>query len=113
MHEFDRRGQFDVAVAGIAGQQRHRESQHRAQALAAGIDQMIGNLGYHGDIGPGAGQDRGVYPFHIARDQISEAVNRGRSVTFKRNDDGQQSVSYGMPGPRDNPEKCPIGVRTT
>ena len=35
LHEFNGSGEFDVALAGIAGQMGHRQRQHRAQPLAA------------------------------------------------------------------------------
>ena len=41
VHEFDRGGELDVAVAGIAGELGHRDRQHRPQPLAAGGDQMV------------------------------------------------------------------------
>ncbi len=34
MHEFDRGGELDMAVAGIAGEVGHRQGQHRAQPFA-------------------------------------------------------------------------------
>ena len=35
MHELDRGGELDMAVAGIAGEVGHRQRQHRAQPLSA------------------------------------------------------------------------------
>jgi len=43
--EFDRGGQMDVIGAIVATQFRRRQCQHRAQAFAAGLDQMGGDFG--------------------------------------------------------------------
>ena len=88
VHEFDRGGELDVAVAGIAGQARHRQRQHRPQPLAAGRDQMVGDLRDHRHLGAGARQNLGVDPLHVGRDQLDQAVDGGVGRT-EWDDDGQ------------------------
>src|SRR5215469_12870563 len=39
MHELDRGSELDMAVAGIAGELRHRKRQHRPQPFSSGGDQ--------------------------------------------------------------------------
>ncbi len=47
VHELDRGGELDMAVALIAGELAGGERQHRAQALAAGGDEVVGHLRDH------------------------------------------------------------------
>ena len=54
VHEFDRGGELDVAVAAVAGEPRQRQRQYRPQPLAAGTDEVIGDLGNHRHFGAGA-----------------------------------------------------------
>jgi hypothetical protein len=89
MHELNRGGQLDVAIAGAAGQFGHRQREHGAQPLAAGRDQMIGNFRDHGHIGAGARQNRRIDPLHVRRDKFGETLDRGRLRIFKGDDDGQ------------------------
>ena len=70
VHELDRGRELDVAVAGIAGQHRHGEGEHRPQPLAAGIDQVVGHLRDHRHLGAGARQDGGVDPLHVGGDEL-------------------------------------------
>ena len=64
MHELNRSGQLDMAVAAVAGQRRAGDRQHRAQALAARADQVIGDCGDHRHIRASARQDGFVDAFH-------------------------------------------------
>ena len=77
VHELDRGGELDVAVAGIAGEPRHRQGQHRPQPLAARIDQVVGDLGDHRHLGAGARQDHGVDALHVG---ASRGRPAGRSM---------------------------------
>ena len=77
VHEFDRGGELDVSVAGIAGQVCHRQRQHRAQALASGGDQVVGDLRYHGHLGAGSRQDGGVDSLHVGGDEPDQRFYRG------------------------------------
>ena len=83
VHELDRGRELDVAVAGIAGELRHRQRQHRAQPLAAGIDQVVRDLRDHRHVGPGARQDRGVDALHVGGDEVDQAVDRRRRAGFR------------------------------
>ena len=87
VHELDRGGELDVAVAGIAGQARHRQGQHRPQPLAAGRDQVVGDLRDHRHLGAGARQNLGVDPLHVGRDELDQAVDGGVGRT-EWDDDG-------------------------
>ena len=48
MDELHRRGQPHMMVAAIAAGLRRRQGQHRPQALAAGVDQVPGQVGNQG-----------------------------------------------------------------
>ena len=91
VHELDRGRELDVAVAGVAGELRHRQRQHRAQPLAARGNQVVGDLRNHGDVRAGARQDGRVDSLHIRCHQFGETLDRGGVRTFKRNDDGQNT----------------------
>ena len=69
VHELDAGRELDVAIAGIAEHLGRGERQHRAQALAAGRDQVVGDLRDHLDVGAGLGQDQFVDPAHVGRGQ--------------------------------------------
>ena len=88
VHELDGGGELDVAVAGVAGQLRQGQCEDRAQPLAAGIDQVIGDLRDHRHFGAGPRQDRSVDAFHVRRDETHQAVDRGFARTSKRQDNG-------------------------
>ncbi len=72
VHELDGGRELDMAVAGVAGEVGHRQRQHRAQALAARRDQVVGDLRDHGDFRPGPRQDRGVDPLHVGGDKLDQ-----------------------------------------
>ncbi len=90
VHELDRGGELDVAVAAIAGEPRHREREHRPQPLAAGIDQVVGDLRDHRHFGSGPRQDRAVDAFHVGCDQVDQGVDRGWVPAFEGDDDGHK-----------------------
>jgi hypothetical protein len=92
VHELDGGSELDVAVAGVAGEHRHGEGEHRPQPLAAGVDEVVRHLGDHGDLRPSARQDRGIHPVHVGGHQIGEGVDQRGRMTFKRNDDGQRRL---------------------
>ena len=77
VHEFDRGGELDVAVAGVPGKARHRQGQHRPQPLAARRDQMVGDLRDHRHLGAGARQNVRIDPLHVGRDELDQAVDGG------------------------------------
>ncbi len=78
VHELDRCRELDVAVAGIAEHLRGGERHHRPQALAAGRDQMVGDLRDHLDVGAGLGQDQLVDAAHVGRGQRDQIRDRRR-----------------------------------
>src|SRR5579883_222309 len=75
MHEFDGRGELDMPVAAIAAETRRRQSEHRAQPLAAGRDEMIGDFRNHLDVGGGMQQDRLIDPRHVRADKRGERLD--------------------------------------
>jgi hypothetical protein len=75
VHEFHRSRELDVTFTGITGEIGHRQRQHRAQPLAAGRDQVVGDIGDHRDFGPGPRQDGGVDALHVGGDEFDELVN--------------------------------------
>ena len=88
VHEFDRGGELDMAVAGIAGEPRQRQRQHRPQPLAAGSDQVVGDLGDHRHFGAGARQDGGVDALHVGGHQLDQRIDRRARWALERDDDG-------------------------
>ena len=93
MHELDRGRELDMAVAAIAGEPRQRQRQHRPQPFAAGVDQVIGDLGNHRHLGAGALQDHAIDAFHVRAHEIDQRVDRGPFRTFKRDDDSHAIIS--------------------
>ena len=88
-----------MAVAAIAAQLRGGQRQHRAQALAAGIDQMPGKLGDQFDIRPGAVEDDAVDMSHVLLDKRNQR-REARSWIFragKLNHYSQETFSYYRP----------------
>ena len=71
VHELHRRRELDVAVPRIMGELRHRHGQHRPQPLAAGADQMIGDLGNHRHLGAGPRQDRRIDAVHVGGHELA------------------------------------------
>ncbi len=65
MHELDRGGELDMAVAGIARELRHGDGEHRAQPLAAGRDEVIGHLRDHRHLRARTRQNGGVHALHV------------------------------------------------
>jgi hypothetical protein len=64
--ELHRGGQLLVVGAGIAAQPRRGQRQHRAQALAAGLDQMRRHLGDAGGVFAGHPRpDQRVHRGHV------------------------------------------------
>ena len=89
VHELDRGGELDMAVAGVTREFGHGQRQHRAQPLAAGGNQVVGHLRDHGHVGAGARQDGRVDSLHIRCHQFGETLERSALRTFEWNDDGQ------------------------
>jgi hypothetical protein len=87
VHEFDRRGELDMAIAGIAAKARGGEGEHRPQAFAARRDEVVGDFRDHRDLGAGARQNRPVDQGHIVGDQGGEPVDDAlRRLLLERND---------------------------
>ena len=93
VHEFDRGRELDVAVAVIAGEPRHRQGEHRAQPLAAGRDQVIGDLGDHRHLRSRARQNGRVDAIHVGGDEVDQTVDAGGRMAFEWDDDGQEEGS--------------------
>ena len=69
MDEFDRGGERDVARAAIAAEPRGGEGEHRAQPLAAGGDDMAGELRDQ--------RDRAVHPLEDKRVDAFRSSSEG------------------------------------
>jgi len=74
MHELDRRRRTDMTVAGVAAQFCRRERQHRPQPLAAAIDQVMGKLGDHLDIGHRLVENDAIDRFHIVGHEVEKRL---------------------------------------
>ncbi len=77
VHELDGGRELDVPGAAVARELRHGERQHRAQALASGGDQMVGDLRDHRHFRARAGQDRRVHPLHVGRHEVDKTIDCG------------------------------------
>ena len=77
MDELHRRGQTHMTVAVIAAGLGRRQGQQRAQALAAGIDQMPRQIGDQLDAGRHALMDQLVGGLHVGGDQRIQPLDRG------------------------------------
>ena len=104
MHELDRRRELDVAGSGVVAQPGGREGQDRAQPLAAGRNEMVGDLGDHRHVRSGPRQDGLVHPRHVVRDQrrqrLDQPIGRffSRRLLFsQRNDDTHETLSLARP----------------
>jgi hypothetical protein len=93
VHEFDRRRELDVTGAVIPGQPRHRQGENRAQPLAAGRDQVIGDLGNHRHLRSRARQNGRVDATHVGGDEVDQTVDAGGRMAFKWDDNGQEEGS--------------------
>ena len=98
VHEFDRGGELDVARSGVAAQPGGRERQDRPQPLAAGRNEMVGDLRDHRDVRSGARQDGLVHPLHVVGDERRQRLDQaiGRSF-FERNDNSHETLSLARP----------------
>ncbi len=70
MHEFDSGGELDMAVAGVAGEPRQSEREHRPQPLAAGIDEVVSDLRDHRHLGTRARKNDAIDALHIGDHQV-------------------------------------------
>jgi hypothetical protein len=97
VHEFDGGRELDVAGPGITGEPRHGERKHRAQPLAAGRDQVIGDLGNHRYLRSGARQYGRIDAFHVGGHELAQTIDGGGRTAFKWDDDGQKTCSGRCP----------------
>src|SRR5262249_18114714 len=73
--ELDRRREPDRPVAAvIAAEPRRREGQHRSEALAAGSDDVAGELRDEGDRALHALDDARVDALHVLAEEADETV---------------------------------------
>ncbi len=95
VHEFDRRGELHPAVALVAAHAGGGDRQHRPQPLAAGIDQVPGDLGDQADVGAGLGQHDLVDPLHGFAGQADQGLDarRGPFLAFFEGDYDAQNAS--------------------
>ena len=97
MHELDADGERHMAVAGVAAHSGGGERQHRAQPLAAGIDQMPGQLRDHADLGLRLLDDDTVDALHIGFDELDQRLDaRLRIACLAQLNDNPQGTSSGV-----------------
>ena len=80
MHELDCGGDADVAGARIVAQLRRGERQHGPQALAARIDEMVGELRNKVDLGYSLVEDDAVDALHVGSDEVHQRLYVFRRV---------------------------------
>ena len=95
MHEFNGSRELDVMFAGIAAHPCRGQSQHGANALAPGIDQVAGNFRDEFDMALGPRQDTIIDPFHILRNQPNKRIKTGRwrIITAPKGNDHTHKVA--------------------
>ena len=81
-------GCFLVSFLTISMGQRRRDGQHRPQPLAAGRDEMLGDLGNQRNIRSGHRQNEIVDPGHVGLAQRQDRVDRPFGLPL-RGADGQ------------------------
>ena len=79
VHELDAGREIHMAGAFVTAHPGGGEGQHRPEPLAAGGDEMIGDLGDQRDLRPGARQDERVDALKIGPDEIRQRFNARRS----------------------------------
>jgi hypothetical protein len=93
VHEFDRGRELDVAGAVIPGQRAIARVRIGPQPLAAGRDQVIGDLGNHRHLRSRARQNGRVDATHVGGDEVDQTVDGGGRMAFKWDDNGQEEGS--------------------
>jgi Putative prokaryotic signal transducing protein len=91
VHEFHRRSQPHMPLAAVAAQLGGGDRQHRAQPLAAGVDEMVGELGDQLDVGYRLVQDDAVDGLHVLGDDLQQRLQAlcGIPRLFEWDDDAQ------------------------
>jgi hypothetical protein len=93
VHELHRGRELDVAVAGVAGEPCQRQREYWPQPLAAGIDQVVGDLRDHRHLRAGARQNDAVDALHVGGNPIEQWIDRGLTGTCERDDDSHLKFS--------------------
>jgi len=76
-----------VVVGRMAAQPRRRHGEQRPHPLAAGADQMVGELGDQRHRRAHAGQDLAIDPHHVLGAQRQQRLQAGRlALAFEGND---------------------------
>ena len=84
MDELDGGGEPDMALAGISAHPSSRQRQQRAQALAAGIDEVARHVGNQGNDAAQPFVDQRIGRAHVGRDQGEQALDRRNAGIFRR-----------------------------
>ncbi len=80
VNELDRGRELDVAVARVAELACGGERDQRAQALAAGIDEMRGQLRNERRLAEKAGMNGGIGLDEIAGNELRQSLDRVRGL---------------------------------
>ena len=82
MHEFNCHGEFDGLIHRGIAEMAAGKGQHRAQALAAGINQMFGTFRNQRNIRSDLADNELVHPLHAGGDETHQGFDAGRSAMF-------------------------------
>mgnify|MGYP001323230076 CR=1 FL=1 len=80
-----------MAVAGVARELGRGDGQHRAQPLAARVDQVVRELRDHLDIGHRLVENDAVHGSHVLGDKLEDGLQAvGRLARLVQGDDDSQ-----------------------
>ena len=101
VHEFDRGGELDVALAAIAAKARRRQGQDRTHPFSPRGDKVVGDLRDHRHLRSRPRQNGLIDLGHVASDERSQRLDQaiGRFV-FERNDNSHASIPLPDPAAR-------------
>ena len=77
MHEFNSSRELDVVFSGVAAHACRSQSQHGANALAPGIDQVAGNFRDEFDMTLRPRQNAVIDPVHVLGNQPHKGIKTG------------------------------------
>ena len=72
MYELHDGGEFDVCRTLIPQRPRCQQNNHRPQALAAAVDDVVSDLVYQDHVGSESVEDQGVRGLEVILDQLAD-----------------------------------------